>query len=130
MIQLDTHAVLWRELEPHKLSAPAHFAIESAARAGDAIAVSSMTLWEIALLASRIKIQLLVPAPVFLKQIEDNYQVLSVTGTIATAATAFPAPFPKDPMDRLIAATALTLDLTLITADRSIHASQACKLLW
>ena len=33
-------------------------------------------------------------------------------------------------MDRLIAATALANNLTLITADSKIRAANACKVLW
>jgi PIN domain nuclease of toxin-antitoxin system len=45
-------------------------------------------------------------------------------------AAALPESFPKDPMDRLIAGTALANDLTLLTADERILRSSACKLLW
>jgi len=45
-------------------------------------------------------------------------------------AAGLSGPFPKDPMDRLIAATALANDLTLITADGKIRKANLCKVLW
>ena len=49
---------------------------------------------------------------------------------VALQAARLADPFPKDPMDRLIAGTALAHDLTLLTADENIHRAAACKLLW
>jgi len=130
VIQLDTNALIRRELIPHKLSQPARSAIEAAVGAGEAIAISSITLWEIALLTGRSRIQLKVPIAKFFKEIVDNYTVFEITGAIAIQAEKLQLPFPKDPMDRLIAATAIVKDLTLITADQAILDSKVCNLVW
>ena len=130
MIQLDTNALIWRELEPAKLSLRAKSAIEAAALAGEEITVSPITLWEIAQLTIRGRIQLKVPVEIFLKNIEDNYRLTAITSYVVIEAAHLAEPFPKDPMDRLITATAMVEDLTLITADRNILASKACKMLW
>ena len=45
-------------------------------------------------------------------------------------AFELPANFPKDPVDRLIAATALIEDIPLITADREIRKSGAVPTIW
>ena len=130
MIQLDTNALVWRELAPENLSPGARSAIEAAVDAGEEITTSAITLWEIALLASRSKIQVLVPIQSFFREVEENYKILSLDGAIAIEAAKLPRLFPKDPMDRLITASAIVNDLTLITADRAILDSKACKLLW
>ena len=130
MIQLDTHSLLWLESEYEKLSHSARVAIEASVLAGERIAISAITLWEIALLARRKRILANVSIQSFLMDLEENYRVVPIVGTIAFLAAELPAPFPKDPMDRLIAATAIVENLTLITADRDILASQACKVLW
>ncbi len=54
MIALDTHVLLWWTLEPKRLSAPARRAIEDA----DALAVSAIVFWEVALLARKRKVML------------------------------------------------------------------------
>jgi PIN domain nuclease of toxin-antitoxin system len=130
MIQLDTHVLIWRELAPERLSPQAGSAIEAASIAGEAITISPITLWEIAQLASRGRIRLMVPIEEFMRNVEENYRVADITGPIVIEAARLQEPFPKDPMDRLIAATAMFENLTLITADRDILASKVCKLLW
>ena len=130
MILLDTNSLIWQTIQPEKLSSAARSAIAASNDAGEIISISIMSLWEIALLVSRRRLVLHVPIERFFDAIEANFRVIPVTRAIATHAADIPPPFPKDPMDRLIAATALTENLTLITADRSILASNACKLLW
>jgi PIN domain nuclease of toxin-antitoxin system len=130
MILLDTNSLIWQTILPEKLSSAARSAIATSSEAGETLSISIMTLWEIALLVSRRRLLLHVPIERFFDAIEANYRVFPVTRAIAMYAADFQPPFPKDPMDRLIAATALAENLTLITADRNILASNACKLLW
>ncbi len=130
MIQLDTQALLWIALEPHRLSVAARRAIESAGLLGETISLAAITLWEIAQLTQRGRIVLGSPLLQFLSDIEEKFEIVPITVSIAIAAAGFPAPFPKDPMDRLIAATALATNRTLVTADQRILTSKACKLLW
>jgi PIN domain nuclease of toxin-antitoxin system len=130
MIQLDTHVLVWRELLPEKLSSAARQAIQDAALADEMVAISPITLWEIAMLTRRNRILLNVSVQRFLANIEDRYRIIPINTPIALQAAELKDPFPRDPMDRFIAATAIVEDLTLITADRSILASKACKLLW
>jgi PIN domain nuclease of toxin-antitoxin system len=130
MIQLDTHSLLWLVLEPEKISSPATSAIETLVQAGGKIAVSVITLWEIAHLARRGRIHLNVPIEEFLEAIEANYRVIPLTRAIVIQAAKLPEPFPKDPMDRLITATAMVEDFSLVTRDRAIHQAKVCKLVW
>jgi PIN domain nuclease of toxin-antitoxin system len=130
MIQLDTHVLVWRELLPEKLSSAARLAIQDAALADEMVAISPVTLWEIAMLTRRNRIVLNVSIEKFLASIEERYRVIPINTHIVIQASELKDPFPKDPMDRFITATAIVEDLTLITADRSILASKACKLLW
>jgi PIN domain nuclease of toxin-antitoxin system len=130
MIVLDTHILLWRELQPELLSANSRLAIESAQGNRDPIAISAATLWEIAQIVSRGRIRLLVPLAEFLAEIEENYVIIPLTGAVAAQAATFDAPFPKDPMDKLIGASAVVTQSTLITADRKIHASHVCSCVW
>jgi PIN domain nuclease of toxin-antitoxin system len=130
VIQLDTHSLIWLSLQPEKLSADAKAAIEESVQSEEKIVISVMTLWEVAQLVMRGRIFLRVPLETFLKTIEENYEVLPLNRFIAIEAARLPASFPKDPMDRLITATARWANLTLITADRAILSSNACRLLW
>jgi PIN domain nuclease of toxin-antitoxin system len=127
---LDTNALLWLEGAPDRLSEDARRAISDWANKGEKIAISAISLWEIALLAQRKRIALSTPVEHFLKRVEESYLVLPITIRVAVQAAELPAQFPKDPMDRLIAATAMVANRTLISADRSIRESAVCKVIW
>jgi PIN domain nuclease of toxin-antitoxin system len=45
-------------------------------------------------------------------------------------AVELPRAYPKDPADRIIAATALVEGLSLITADREIRRSKVVHTIW
>lgn len=130
MILLDTHAALWIEIAPEKLSRKARARLRDADEAGEPLAVSCITLWEIAYNNSRNRLQLFVPCEQFLAELEADFVVLPVDRQVAMFAARLSDPFPKDPMDRLIAGTALANNLTLITADDKILLADACKTLW
>jgi len=53
-----------------------------------------------------------------------------ITPNIAALATQFPDDYPRDPADRLIAATARAEGLALITRDESIRRSPLLKTIW
>ena len=130
MILLDTHVVIWLALSPELISNRAKAAIGNAESAGAILGISVMTLYEVANTIRRGRIQPSVPHEVFLRRIGSRFNVISVSEAIAVRAATFPAPFHGDPMDRIIAATAIIEQGTLITADRRIHAANACKVLW
>jgi PIN domain nuclease of toxin-antitoxin system len=130
MILLDTHVLLWLLLEPEKLSQEASAAITRTLRTGEAIAISPITLVEIARLAARGRVQLSRPARAFLAKIESDFSVHTITAEIAYIAGQLADPFPGDPADRIIAATALTEGMTVITADERIRRSAVVKTIW
>lgn len=130
MILLDTHCALWVALAPEKLSIKARARIRKAETSGEALAISCVSLWEIAQKHARKQLELYVDCGQFLTEMEKDLVVLPLTRAIALQAARLADPFPKDPMDRLIAGTALAHDLTLLTADEKIHRVAACKLLW
>jgi PIN domain nuclease of toxin-antitoxin system len=65
-----------------------------------------------------------------MRELDRRFFILPIYGVLAVSAARIPTPFHGDPMDRLIVATALESGRTLITADRAILSSKACKLLW
>ena len=56
--------------------------------------------------------------------------VREITPSIAALATQFPESFPKDPADRLIAATARAENVPLVTQDDRIRESPLLKTIW
>jgi PIN domain nuclease of toxin-antitoxin system len=130
VILLDTHVLLWLAGEPEKISKSASIAIREVREAGGRIAISSVSLYEIARLAERGRIKLDESTDIFLHSLELLFFILPITVAIALTAGQLPDSFPGDPMDRIIAATAISEDLPLITADQHIRRSHAVKTIW
>ncbi len=130
MILLDTHVVLWLTTDPAKLSGKAKSAIQDARKNGDGLAISDITLLELATLASKGRIHLGISLESFLQEVEARFVVLPMSGRACARAMALPTAYPKDPADRIIGATALVEGLSLITADREIHRSKVVDAVW
>jgi PIN domain nuclease of toxin-antitoxin system len=130
LILLDTHVVIWLAQDYERISKAAHAAIEDARNQDRGLAVAGISLVEIARLASHGRINLIPDVETVLSEIERLFVILPITSRIAMQAFALPANYPKDPIDRVIGATALIQDLTLITADREIRKSKAVPSIW
>jgi predicted nucleic acid-binding protein len=59
----------------------------------------------------------------FIRECVSKVSVLPITPEIAARAASFPECYPKDPLDRLIGATALVEGAGLVTHDRGIAKS-------
>lgn len=130
MILVDTHIVAWLAFEESRLSKNARAAIEGARNQGEALAICDITLLELSTLAGRGRIRLDITVESFLAEVEARFVVLPITGRACVRALALPAAYPKDPADRIIAATALVEGLALLTADREIRRARALKTIW
>lgn len=130
MILLDTHVVIWLALEPGRISKRARAAIQETRQRGEGLAISDITLLEIATIENKGRIKLNASLEAFLAEIEARFIVLPITGRICVSALALPAAYPRDPADRVIGATALVEGLPLITADDGIRRSKTLKTIW
>ena len=130
MILVDTHVVVWLALDQSQLSKKARAAIDDARQNGDGLAVSDITLLELATLSSKGRIRLDISLESFLYEIESRFVILPITGRACVRAIGLPATYPKDPADRIIGATALVEGIPLLTADRGIRRSRALRTIW
>jgi PIN domain nuclease of toxin-antitoxin system len=130
LILLDTHVVIWLAQDQQRISSRAHDAIIETRDGGQGLAVSSMTLLELARLASQKRIEFEPNLEDFLLDVERRFAVLPITGRICVQAFEFPANYPKDPADRVIGATAVIEGLELVTADQAIRLSKAVSTIW
>ena len=130
MILVDTHVVVWLALDQDQLSRRAKTAIDQARKNGDGLAISDITLFELAALANKSRIQLTISIESFLREVESRFVVLPMSGRACARAIKLPATYPKDPADRIIGATALVEGLSLLTADREIRRSGALHTIW
>ncbi|MBL8797088.1 MAG: type II toxin-antitoxin system VapC family toxin [Planctomycetia bacterium] len=122
----DTHAAIWYLVEPDRLSLAARTAFVQATAAGAPIYLSAISLVELTYLTE--KGRLLPGTP------ERVYQALQKNGaaalvlvdlnlSIAAALAQIPRDRIPDMPDRIIAATALVLNVPLVSRDRKIQAS-------
>ncbi|HET9087656.1 MAG TPA: type II toxin-antitoxin system VapC family toxin [Acidobacteriaceae bacterium] len=130
VILIDTHIVVWLALNPKKLSRKACAAIDEARTNGEGLAVASISLFELAIIATSGRIHLDISVESFLQEVEARFIVKPLTGRISVKAQALPEHYPNDPMDRIIGATALIEGLSLITADERIRKAKVVSTIW
>lgn len=124
---LDTHAVIWAAEGDTRLGASAGELLRSL-KAGEAV-LSDITLFEIAMLAKKGRIILSVPVEEYLRVIQRNYPLLTITSEIASMAVDLDLP-QGDPFDRIIVASALHHKLPVLTRDKNISASGLVRTVW
>lgn len=130
MILVDTPVVVWLAFDQNKLSRRAKTTIDNTRKMAVALAISDITLLELATLASKGRIHLDISVESFLQEVESRFVVLPMTSRVCARAISLPEAYPKDPADRIIGATALVEGLSLLTADRQIRRSRAVHTVW
>jgi len=80
VILVDTHVVVWLALDQTHLSKKARAAINDARENGDGLAISDITLLELATLSSKGRIRLEISLESFLEEIEARFIVLPISG--------------------------------------------------
>jgi PIN domain nuclease of toxin-antitoxin system len=118
---LDTHAWLWLEAGSDELSAGARRAISTALGVG-LLRVAAISLWELALLASRGRVVLGKPTNLWLEAaLADPGPIIEpLSARVAIESCELPGALHRDPADRMIVATARVINATLMTRDRRI----------
>ncbi len=129
MILLDTHVVAWAADDPKRLSRDATSAIQRARR-GEGLAVSAMTVWELAQLVASGRVQVYGSVETSVRVLIEGMTVIPITPEIAALTTQFPEDYPRDPADRIIGATARAEGLTLVTRDERIRNCALLKTVW
>jgi PIN domain nuclease of toxin-antitoxin system len=129
LILLDTHVLYWMATDSKRLSRRAVAAIRRA-RQNTGVAVATITMWELAWLAQNGRIVVTGGVEVFIRETVARVILRAVTPEIAALAASFPQAFPRDPADRLIAATAMVEGCRLVTADERIQRSKVVETVW
>jgi len=130
VILADTDVVMWMAFEGHRISRTATGAIADSRRKGEGLAISDISLLELARLASEGRFRLYAGLETFLQDVKTRFVVLPMSARVCARAMELPRSFPKDPADRIIAATALVEGMALITADREIRRSRVVRTIW
>lgn len=131
MILLDTCAIIWDAIDPGKLSSRAIKAINRAEQQ-DALIISDISIWEIAMLVKKGRIEIDTNAANFINLFlqSRHISVVQISPEIAELSTNFGANVSSDPADRLIAATSVICNAQLLTADRNLLDNELIDTLW
>lgn len=130
LILIDTHIVLWLALEPERISKRVRAVIDEARGNGAGLAISAVTLVEIATLFGKRRFHLAVSLESFLDELERRFVVLPINARTCARMLSLPVGYPKDPADRVIGATALVEGMGLVTADREIRRAKVVSTIW
>lgn len=126
----DTHVLLfWADAKdrmPDKINRILETGIQDRT-----IACCSISLWEIAMLCARGRLQPRAPPARYMRDVIKamRLKVLPITPEIAVISQSELFSH-KDPADCIIAATAIHHKTPLITADSKLHAVETLKVIW
>ncbi len=114
---LDTSAAIWL-VNADPMSAASRAAI-SAAQAGPGVFISPISAWEIGTLVARNRLVLASSPEAWFARLLAlrGMRLAPLSPEILIASTALPGTPPRDPADRIIAATARAHDWAVVTRD-------------
>lgn len=120
-VVLDTHILLWSLLAPDNLKDKIKAQI-TAAQHSDNLYLSSITLWEIAMLIQKKRISVFERTSDFLHYISsiDGLNIIEINAEIAAESVMLPGGFASDPADCIIIASTREIAGNLITRDQKI----------
>jgi len=132
VILLDTHALVWWVADPKRIPAKARRAVDSAVKSSESLAVSSISIWEIAMLVARKRLAFTIDPESWIASVEalPFFTFIPVDNRIAVRSVELEK-FPhRDPADRIIVATALGLGALVVTADARLREYKPLATVW
>jgi PIN domain nuclease of toxin-antitoxin system len=122
---------VWWVTEDRRLSRPARRAIDRA-QARDSLALSLISVWEVAKKVEKVHLLLDRPVDTWLDlaTTRPGLRLAELTRPILTESCRLPAPFHGDPADQIIVATARDLDAAIVTKDVQIRSYGHVRSVW
>jgi PIN domain nuclease of toxin-antitoxin system len=124
---LDTHVWLWSLSAPDRLGRKVRKRLEQGT---SGIWLSPISVWELLLLAERGRVRLDASPRAWVAEALERAPleeaVLNHEVVLRSRDVSLPH---QDPADRLLVATALTYELTLVTADEALIGAKPCPIL-
>jgi len=118
---LDTCAVIWI-VHNDPMAEKATLALNEAKNNCEINFVSPITAWEIGILASRGRLAIAASPYLWFNNVLHNPEIRlsEMSPDILIESSHLPGNPPNDPADRIIIATARSLNLTIVTRDQKI----------
>ena len=120
---LDTHIWIWLfEGTPGRFDAGTIGRLERAA-ADDDVLVSAISVWEVAMLQQAGRLTLADDTPAWVARALDRpgVRLAPLSPSILIESTRLPGKLHRDPVDRMLIATARVTGATLVTRDQQIR---------
>ncbi len=129
---IDTHAAIWYFANSPEISALAVVTIDNAIANGNAVILLTISIVEIVYLIDKGKLtsQNLTRLTKYLKLPNSGFITQSLTEDIAQTLQQIPRQIVSDMPDRIIAATALHLNLPIVTKDHKIQSLKSIQTVW
>ena len=129
---LDTHALVWWLSDPERIPAKTRKLLDASISAPRSTFVSSISIWEVAMLVERGRLELSLELSVWLGNVETLpfLTFVPVDNQIAVRSVQLDDCPTRDPADRIIVATALGLGATLVTADAKLRGYRRVTTAW
>ena len=131
MVTADTHIIIWNALKPDLLSSKARAAMDTANET-DGIIFCEISLWEIAMLMQKQRLDIDVSYIEFINLIKASNKLIfrGISPEIAELSTNLPSEINQDPADRIICATSIVTNTELVTADKNLIKSPLVRTIW
>jgi PIN domain nuclease of toxin-antitoxin system len=128
----DTHTLIWYLRNPNRLSETAIATLDQTIQIGDSVHIASISLIEIAYLVEKNRISESAYEQLnhALAELNTSFNVVALDLAIAQIIRHIDRATVPDMPDRIIAATALHLNLPLVTRDHQIQALQSIRTVW
>ena len=128
----DTHGLIWYVLNSRRLSVTAKNLFISTANSGGNVFVPTISLVEITYLIEKNKFQPTLLSRIISRLNNPNAELkpIALTVEIADNLPQIPRTIVPEMPDRIVAATALHLNLPLVTKDHKIQALQNITTIW
>ena len=106
--------------------------LDAAVEKGQSVGVSSISIWEVAMLVAHGRLTFTMSADLWISHVESLpfLTFVPVDNRIALRSVQLVDLPNRDPADRIIAATALGVDATLVTADAKLRGYAPLKTVW
>ena len=119
---LDTHIALWLDAGDERLAPATRLLIDGCWQGGGTIALSAVSVWEIALLVDTGRVDLDLALEDWLARFVARPGIIAVPLSHTAAARAYRLHHleHRDPADRLLTATAIDLSCPLVTYDERL----------